>query len=425
MILAHNEIGIPGAVILMMTKTSPSLHSNHAVISGPVVVSKTSSAVERGTKPRILLSDDQHDVLTALELLLKLHGYSTQRADSPSQLLRLSEQGEFDLILMDLNYTRDTTSGQEGLELLQKLRQKHSASPILVMTAWGNIELAVEAMRLGASDFVQKPWDNARLLQTLSKGLEQSVEARRVEARTRSEVEIARHVHQKLFPNRLKALSRLDYGGRCIPAREVGGDYYDFFDTGEGHLAFIVADVSGKGVAAAMLMANLQACLRTQFESGVRDPLELLKQANRLFFESTPPSQYVTLFYGDYDQEKRELEYLSCGHPSPVLVRQDGSVTRPQSTATVLGLFPDWHSAASETIRFAPGDLLVAFTDGITDAIVADGEELGEERLVDFVAKLGNTPAESCITAILEMTESGSSFGQSFDDRTLVTLRAL
>ena len=130
-------------------------------------------------QPRILVSDDQEDILTALTLLLKLNGFRTKTVDSPGGALETAKADRYDLILMDLNYSRDTTSGREGLDLLRALRTGGHAGPIVVMTAWGNVALAVEAMRLGASDFVQKPWDNDRLLETVTNELNRAAEERR------------------------------------------------------------------------------------------------------------------------------------------------------------------------------------------------------------------------------------------------------
>src|SRR5689334_21749403 len=190
---------------------------------------------------RILVSDDQHDVLTALTLMLKMNGFRTETVDSPEQALMRARAEQFDLVLMDLNYSRDTTSGEEGLELLRGLRSAGHGGPIVVMTAWGNVALAVEAMRLGASDFVQKPWDNERLLETVNTQLNRVAEERRQSDQAHSELDIARHVQQKLFPQRLKPLQSLEYAATCSPARHVGGDYYDFFDAGNRRLAGLLA----------------------------------------------------------------------------------------------------------------------------------------------------------------------------------------
>src|SRR3954453_7952199 len=190
---------------------------------------------------RVLVCDDQPDVLEALRLLLKGQGWQAVTANSPQCLLdTLRTGGVFDLILTDLNYTRDTTSGREGMDLLASLEAQGNAAPVGVMTAWGNVDLAVEAMRRGACDFVQKPWDNNRLLATIRKQAEPG-------RRRKSELEIAANVQQKLFPRKMRRLEPLDYAGHCMPAREVGGDYYDFLEMPGRTIGFVLGDVSGKG----------------------------------------------------------------------------------------------------------------------------------------------------------------------------------
>jgi len=223
-------------------------------------------AVPATARPyRVLVCDDQPDVLHAIELLLKGQGYEAVTVESPRALLREARSDEFDLILADLNYTRDTTSGEEGLDLLAGLEAQGNTAPVIVMTAWGSIDLAVEAMRRGACDFVQKPWDNEHVLAAIRKQADS-------ERRRQSELEIAATVQQQLFPRTMRTLRTIDYAGHCVAARGVGGDYYDFLDLGDDSLGFVLADVSGKGVPAALLMANLQACFRTQAGAGSRRP---------------------------------------------------------------------------------------------------------------------------------------------------------
>ena len=294
---------------------------------------------------RILVGDDQPDVLEAVRLLVKGAGHRVELVDSPQALLRSAQSRPFDLILMDLNYARDTTSGQEGLDLLTALHALPDSPPVIVMTAWSSVDLAVAAMQRGATDFIQKPWDNARLLATIDKQAQEAAKRRRAERRAQSEMEIAQHVQQKLFPQKTRASRTIQYGGVCSPAREIGGDYYDFLDLAPGHLGFVLADVSGKGIAAALLMANLQASFRSQSVLSFDRPDELLESVNRLFFESTPTEQYATLFFADYDETSRRLRYWNCGHLAPLLLRADGRVERLESTGTVLGMFREWHCA--------------------------------------------------------------------------------
>ena len=371
---------------------------------------------------RVLVGDDQHDILTALSLLLKLNGFAAETADSPERLLAAANARQFDLILMDLNYTRDTTSGEEGLQLLSALRNTGGSMPIIVMTAWGNVELAVEAMRLGAVDFVQKPWDNDRLLATVRKQVERAEAAQRQRQLARSEWEIARHVQQKLLPQKLRNLRTLDYDATCLPARDVGGDYYDFFDLNEHRIAGVLGDVSGKGIAAAMLMANLQALFRTQFDSGAHEPSVLLETVNRLFYASTPLEQYVTLFYFEYDDRDRVLRYINCGHLPPVWLRASGEITRLEATGTVLGLFS--HCALeSRSITLGENDLLIVFTDGITDFFDESGEEFGEERFLPLAKSVRHLHSQAAIRYLTERLRVLSGGRDQFDDQTLIVLR--
>jgi sigma-B regulation protein RsbU (phosphoserine phosphatase) len=368
---------------------------------------------------RVLVADDRSDVLEALRLLLKGAGHKADTVDSPEALLRAAGSNPYDLILMDLNYARDTTSGSEGLDLLALLHGGDDPPPVIVMTAWGNIDLAVEAMRRGAVDFVQKPWDNQRLLGIVERQAREGALRRRAESRARSEIEIARNVQQKLFPQPVNLLAATDYGGRCAPAREVGGDYYDFFDLAPGVLSFLLADVSGKGIAAALLMANLQGCFRSHAAIALDSPRSLLCAVNRLFYDSTPPEQFATLFFGQYDERLRRLRYVNCGHPPPMLLAA-GGVARLEPTATVLGAFRDW-DCEERSVELAPEDTLLVYSDGVTEAGIETGEEFGEERLRALLATERATPIDTLIGGVIQAAQSAGPI-QS-DDITVVALR--
>jgi sigma-B regulation protein RsbU (phosphoserine phosphatase) len=377
------------------------------------------SQQEEAAKLRILVGDDQLDVLEALRLLLKGAGYQSVLVDSPQAVLRAARADSFDLILMDLNYARDTTSGAEGLDLLSSLEDQDNAAPVIVMTAWGNVDLAVEAMRRGACDFVQKPWDNARLLGTIRKQAEAASERAKTKRRVASELEIARNVQQKLFPSQSRRLATIDYAGRCVPAREVSGDYYDYLDVGANGLGFVLADVSGKGVAAALLMANLQACFRSQSQEAMIHPASMLRAVNRLFYESTSPEHYATLFLGMYDDQSRRLRYANCGHVPPLLLRANGTVDRLQPTATVLGVFSNW-SCEEQSVDLHPGDALVLFTDGVTEAGVENDQEFGEDGLLATVQANRGGSAEALVNGIVSAVQS-----ETQDDVTVVAIRSI
>src|SRR4051794_4746886 len=365
---------------------------------------------------RVLICDDQPDVLEALRLLLKGEGWQTVTADSPKTLLETVRVGSFDLILTDLNYTRDTTSGQEGMDLLASLEQQGNAVPVVVMTAWGNVDLAVEAMRRGACDFVQKPWDNNRLLATIRKQAEPG-------RRRKSELEIAANVQQKLFPRKQRRLESLDYAGHCMPAREVGGDYYDFLEMPDSTIGFVLGDVSGKGVPAALLMANLQACFRSQAPHALQRPSEVLTTVNRHFFDSTAAERFATLVFASYDDRTRKVRYVNCAHCAPLLLRANGELEMLGSTATMLGAFARWECTEEET-HLGPGDTLLLYSDGVTEAGADSGDEFGEERLIPARRVNQRLPAQPLVEAIVHDVQEFSGSARS-DDVTVVALRGI
>ena len=234
------------------------------------------------------------------------------------------------------------------------------------------------------------------------------------ERRTAQELEIAKQVQSRLFPQIHPEAKTLEYAGLCLPARQVGGDYFDFLDLGlqhqglqqqslqhQGHqqLGLIIGDVSGKGIAAALLMANLQANLRSQSALALDRPELLLQSVNRLFYENTIDSAYASLFFALYDDHEQRLRYANCGHLSGLVLRADGTCQRLDSTGTLLGLFPQWNCSIGECTLF-PGDLLALYTDGITEACNAAGEEFGERLLIDRLRRHHDQPCQSVVEAI-------------------------
>ena len=248
--------------------------------------------------------------------------------------------------------------------------------------------------------------------------------AERMEAdrRVARDMEIAREVQARLFPQAMPPLQTLDYAGTCIQARIVGGDYYDFLDLGPGRLGVVLADISGKGIAAALLMANLQANLRSQYAVALEDPHRLLQSVNRLFYENTPDDRYATLFFADYDDATRCLRYANCGHNPPLLLRATGELERMAATATVLGLFMDWKCGVEE-ISLRPGDTLLIYTDGITEAPDSNGEEFGEARLEEIFRAHHRDSVNALLARILDAVQKFSSAAQA-DDLTLFIAQA-
>jgi serine phosphatase RsbU (regulator of sigma subunit)/CheY-like chemotaxis protein len=237
----------------------------------------------------------------------------------------------------------------------------------------------------------------------------------------------ARAVQSGLLPQEKPPLETLDYAGDCVQARTIGGDYYDFLDMGRGEVGFVLADVAGKGIAAALLMASLQGSLYSQYSSqnctGSKDIPQLLALVNRHFYKHTAKDRYATLFFGRYSDATRTLHYVNCGHNPPVLLRKGGAVERLGATATVLGLFSDWDCSVAEA-RLETGDVLSIYTDGITETTGHSGEEFGETRLLETLRKNRELEA-SCILRNVEDAAGQFRLGEQEDDLTLVIARAL
>ena len=221
------------------------------------------------------------------------------------------------------------------------------------------------------------------------------------ERRAAHELEIAKHVQSRLFPQVLPPLNSLEYAGVCIQARKVGGDYYDFLDLGQGRFGFVIADISGKGIAAALLMANLQANLRSLCAIAQTQPDHLLRSVNQLFCENTSDGAFATLFFGEYNDAARLLRYANCGHLPALVLRLDGSVIRLDATGTVLGIFRKWECEVGEC-QLAPGDILALYTDGITESFDTAGDEFGESRLVDSLLRHRALSPQAALAKIVD-----------------------
>jgi len=241
------------------------------------------------------------------------------------------------------------------------------------------------------------------------------------ERRAAQELEIAKQVQARLFPQTLPPLRTLDYAGICIQARQVGGDYYDFLDLGQERLGLVIGDISGKGIAAALMMANLQANLRSQCAIAVDQPRRLLRSVNRLFYENTTDSAYATFFFSEYDDRAQRLRYANCGHLCGLLLRGDNTLERLDSTGTVLGLFDKWDCSIEERQLFS-GDTLALYTDGVTESFNNAGEEFGEDRLVEAMRRRRESSSQALLAAIVDDVQQFSPREQH-DDFTLIVAK--
>jgi phosphoserine phosphatase RsbU/P len=232
---------------------------------------------------------------------------------------------------------------------------------------------------------------------------------------------IAKQVQARLFPQRQPLFRTLVYAGTCHPARTVGGDYYDFLDLGNRKLGLVVADIVGKGIGAALLMANLQAALRSQCATAWEQPERFLRSVNQLLYENTGEGDYASLFFAEYDDETRKVRYSNCGHPPALLLRGDDGLERLGATCTVVGLFDKWDCTLEER-ELAPGDTILLYTDGVTEAVNGDGEEFGEDRLLEAARQHSQLSLPDLLAAVADQARRFSPHEQA-DDITLIVAK--
>jgi phosphoserine phosphatase RsbU/P len=402
----------------------------------PNVMTLESTTATPATQPRVLIADDQPDILEALRLLLKGHGYVTEAVTSPAALFAAISQNGFDLILMDLNYARDTTSGREGIDLLARLKATENAPPIVVMTGWATVGLAVEAMQQGVGDFVEKPWVNSRLLEILQKqvqiGRERREARQKATANTIAQTEIASQLHaqdreiaearsiqQGFLPKEIPQLRGFEIAGAWQPARVVGGDYYDVLPFGQETLGICIGDVAGKGMPAALLMSNLQAAFRG-FASPSLAPENLCSRLNSLICRNIATDRFITFFYALLDGAARQLRYTNAGHNAPIVFHHDGTHDRLLEGGGILGVFPV-QEFSTGNYDLASGDRVLFFTDGVTEAHVPEGEEFGEARLLELLEKNRDASAEDLQKIVLQAAGEFCR-GHWHDDATLIVI---
>jgi len=365
---------------------------------------------------RVLVADDQPDVLEAVRLLLKLNGFAVEAASSPAAVLAALQAAgpePFDLLVMDLNYARDTTSGHEGLELVDRVRAAAPALPIVVMTAWSTVPLAVALMRNGVTDFVEKPFDNARLMATVRAQVAAGRQRRRAE---RLEDD-ARDVQRRLLARPLPTVPGYAVGAAWRFAERLGGDAFELAALPEGRVAVAIADVCGKGTPAALLMASAHATLRDLMTTKLA-PREVCRRLDSALAARLAPDRFVSLVHAVLDRSRGTLTYTNAGHPPPLLLRADGTVHRLDQGGPVLGMIQDARYQEA-VVPLRAGDRLVLYTDGVVEA-EGRGGELGEMRLLAALRGMRALAATDAARAVLDRAVEFADGGPLQDDATVV-----
>jgi sigma-B regulation protein RsbU (phosphoserine phosphatase) len=259
--------------------------------------------------------------------------------------------------------------------------------------------------------------ENARLMSEIADEVAQR-------ERLNREVEIAREVQERLFPQTLPPIAGIEYAGGCRPALGVGGDYYDFLALPGGQLGIAIGDVSGKGIAAALTMASLQASLRSEATRAPENLAGLVTNVNRLVYEASSSSRYATFFYGQYNPQTRQLTYVNAGHNPPMLFHRSGegwTVSRLETGGTVVGLLESFPYQQA-TVRIEPGDIFLTYTDGISEAMNGADEEWGEAKLMESVKSCAGLKPTDIIARIMQAADTFVAGAKQHDDMTLVVV---
>jgi len=360
---------------------------------------------------RTLLVDDEAPARDRLRKLLEAFDEIeiVGEAGDGDSAVRLVAQRRPDLVFLDIEMP-----GLNGMEVAATLTPPRPR--VVFCTAYD--QYAIEAFEHHAADYLLKPVNRRRLARTIERVRDSLLESRQ----RLSELTSASRTQQRLYPQSLPPMDGLDYAGRCRAARGVGGDYYDFLELGPQRLGIAVGDVSGKGIFAGLLMAGLQARLQSLAPQHVADLAEMLERINRSTHSATDSNRYATLFYALYDGAERSLRYVNAGHDPPLLLRRGAPTLRLEASGTAVGLLPDVRYV-ERTIELQPGDLLLAYTDGVTEALDPAGNELGAERLERWARRHDELSAAGMCDAILADVDRHVSGAPPIDDLTLTVAR--
>jgi phosphoserine phosphatase RsbU/P len=378
----------------------------------------------------ILVVDDEPD----LELLITQRFRKEIRdkalkfvfaSNGQEALAKLGANGDTDVVLTDINMPV-----MDGLTLLSNLSQQYPMLRAVIVSAYGDMANIRTALNRGAFDFITKPIDFSDLAITLEKTVREASARKQAEANRdrlvalHKELDVARRIQESIVHRQFPPYpTRHEFGvhARMRPAREVGGDFYDFFFVDEHHLAFAIGDVTGKGVPAAIFMAVSRTMLRATGVRGLTTDA-CLRIVNDALYAESISSMFVTCFYGVLDTRTGSVEYCNAGHNPPYVLGRDGRVT---ATAAIGGLFLGAFDRADyerTTVQLEPGDSLVLFTDGISEAVNAEGEQYGEERLEACLTRLVHAPADKVVSSVVADVDAFSAGTAQADDMTMMCL---
>ena len=377
---------------------------------------------------RLLIVDDEEDVEFMFRQQMRRDvrrgRYDLVFAVNGREALDLLiRDGDVDLVVTDVNMPV-----MNGLELLDRMGELVPDTPVLVLSAYGDMRNVRAAMNRGAYDFVLKPVDFEDLRVTLDRAVSKMEDAREAaESRERlgtleKELDLASTMQSRILPTTFPEDETLEVYARMKAARNVGGDFYDVMQLSDTKVGLVIADVSGKGVPAALMMMASRTLIKGT-AAAVWEPGAVLAMVNDLLYQENSMTMFVTVFYGVYDMETGVMEYCNGGHCPPLLVDGKGvSRELPLTGGVVLGLAPGVVYRTG-TVSVSPGELVFMFTDGVIESIDVDGEEFGIERL-QVLFELGVLGrARGVVNAVFDAVERFSAGRERFDDITCLVLR--
>ena len=380
--------------------------------------------------PKILVVDDEPD----LELLLRQKfrrrvrkgEFSLVFAQNGIQALeQLDKHPDVDMVLSDINMPE-----MDGLTLLAQLDKLNLDIRAVIVTAYGDMKNIRTAMNRGAFDFVTKPIDFGDLDTTIQKTLDhlevmrEALRSRDELVALRQELGVAARMQESILPTTFPEDPRYELHAWMTPAREVGGDFYDFFRLEDDRMGIVMADVSGKGVPAAFFMMVSRTLLKGT-AIGERSPSKCLGEVNDLLVKENEESMFVTAFYASFDPASGRVDFSNAGHNLPFIVKQSGEVRQVEcDPGLVLGIMPTFDYPPG-SVQLEPGDTFFFYTDGISEAMDEDGDEFGEAELAEVLEECGGLKAADINRHVVQSVQDHAGDAPQSDDITCLTLRYL
>ena len=376
---------------------------------------------------KILVVDDEPDLEPLMLQRMRRHIRSGRyefvfAGNGVEALQKLNEDETIDMVLSDINMPK-----MDGLTLLDQIPNISPDIRAVIISAYGDMQNIRTAMNRGAFDFVTKPVDFEDLQVTIDRTLRhldewrEAVSSRDKLVALENELDIASKIQQSILPGQFPTVQDFQVYANMEPAREVGGDFYDVIRLDRGQMGLAIADVSGKGVPAALFMMSSRTLLKGT-AIGEGEPSEVVAQVNELLYEQNEAAMFVTVLYAVYDPERAELTYASAGHDPPLVVHPDGSSTSlPLTGGLALGVVPEF-DFGQNTVSVAPGDTLVFYTDGVTEAMNDKDEQFGLDRLRETFASNPPGNVKEAVSTIFDAVSDFAGDTPQSDDVTCIAL---